>query len=487
MAWEATGVGQRLRVRNDEGRLVRGAAAGEGRAIAALYRRYEDRLFNLALRISGDEDRATDATREAFLAVLGQLPATPDRERLFSGQLLAAVRDASYDAMEKRRVAEQADGERDGGDGQVRVEATPDDDESPLLEDWQEEIHAANARLPAQQREVLALREPGALSYGEVAQIMQLDHHSVAELIATARIGLHDELRGTDLAAEPLASEDCGHALPLMAMRDDWELAEDSDDGGWLIEHLVACHGCRAYLDAMQEARLSYSAWEPVAAPARLYAETMAGAALVRPGDGPGGAEAATTEVGGEGATRALSRSPSADERLRRRRREVLLAGGWGAVVLVGLLAVLVGGVFDNAEGEDRPSEPSLDSPARVEPPAAPAKPARRKRAKKREAESELPSRPRPVVQQPAQRAPVVVVAPRAREQRRAAPPPRTRRQRPEQPRATPLEPGPAPQQQAPRRTPAPGVTAPTAPTTPAPQEPPNARCPNPGGQPVPC
>ena len=485
MAWEATAVGRRLSVGDDEGRLVRGAAAGESWAVAALYQRYEDRLFNVALRITGDERDAADATREAFLRVLARLPATPDRERHFGARLLAAAREAGHDAMEGRRAAEPSE---PGGDGPGQHAAMGDEDGRPLLVDWQDRIRATHARLGASQREALALREPGGLSYGEIAQIMQVDHDSVAELIATARIALHDELRGAELAADPPASEECEPALQLIAMRDDRELADDSEDAEWLIEHLAACRECRVYLDAMQEARLAYSDWQPVAAPAALFAETMAGAAAIgAPDDGARGAHAATAESGAEDATLPSFPAPSADERRRRRRREVLLAGGWAGVFLVGVLAVLVGGVFDNAEGEDRPPEPRLDSPATAQPPAARPTPPRRKRAKKREREAELPSRSQPVVeQQPAPRPPVVVVAPRPREPRRTARRPRARRPQSGGPRARPPEPGPAPQQQPPA-APAPEGTGPTTPAPPASQQPPNGRCPNPAGEPTPC
>lgn len=486
MAWQATAVGRRLRVGDDEGRLVRDAAAGESWAVAALYQRYEDRLFNLALRITDDERDAADATRDAFLGVLARLPATPDRERLFGARLLAAAREAGYDAMERRRAAEPPE---PGGHGPGQHAAMPDEDGRPPLVDWQERIHAAHAGLAAAQREALALREPGGLSYGEIAQIMQLDHDSVAELIATARIALHDELHGAELAADPPASEECAQALQLIAMRDDRELADDSDDAEWLIEHLAACRECRVYLDAMQEARLAYSDWEPVAAPAALFAETMAGAAaLVAPDEGAREAQAAAAESGAEDATRPSFPVPAADERRRRRRREVLLAGAWAAVLLVGVLAVLFGGVFDSAEGEDRSPEPRLDSPATAQPPAARSTPARRKRAKKREQEPELPSRSQPVVrQEPAPRPPVVIVSPRPREPRRTARRPRARRPQSGAPRARPPEPGPAPQQQPPPAAPAPEGPAPTTPAPPASQQPPNARCPNPAGDPAPC
>ena len=258
MAWEATAVGARIRARDDEGRLVRAAAAGESPAIAALVRHHEDRIFDVAFRITGSEHQAANATRQAFLEVLGRLPVGVGAQRAVDVQLLTAACDAAYDAIESAdaELPEAASG--DGGGGELAGAAEPD--ERALLEDWEAHIRAAHARLSPRQRELLALREPAAASYGEIAQIAEIAEAAVPHELAAARISLHDELRGTALGAEPMPSEDCEAALPLMAMRDDEELPDGSDDAGWLIEHLVGCHGCLVYLDAMQDARLSLAA-----------------------------------------------------------------------------------------------------------------------------------------------------------------------------------------------------------------------------------
>ena len=465
---------------------MRAAAAGSSQAVAALLRRYEELAFNVAYRITGAEDDGAEAARTAFLDVVGR---APEAERSFGARLLTATCSAGYAAMDERRRAAPGDGdgsaERLGADGGA--------DAPPLLENWEEEIRDANSRLPVHQRELLALRDLAGLPYGAIAETMQISPESVPSLLAAARIQLRDELRGSELAREPMASEDCEAALELMTMRDDAELADDSADGEWLIAHLVACHDCRALLDAMQDARLAYTAWEPIAPPAKFFAETMAETARGA-GHSDGAAPewideplsatgARATSPAREEATRSLPAAPRPTERQRRRRREVLLAGGWGAVLLTALLAVLVGGVFGDAEGEDKTSEPTLEPPARAKTPTAARKPMPREPAKKRHEEPEQPPGRPAVVQQPTRAAPVIVVAPPAPRRTEAAPRSRSRRPRAEQPRTTPPASAPAPRQQAPD----PGGTAPPAPTNPAPPQRPPAGCPNPGAQPVPC
>jgi RNA polymerase sigma factor (sigma-70 family) len=83
--------------------LTRRAAAGDAAAFATLYDRYERRAYNLCYRITGSADDAADATQETFLKVLERLPRLEGRELNFAAYVMTAARNASYDAIERRR------------------------------------------------------------------------------------------------------------------------------------------------------------------------------------------------------------------------------------------------------------------------------------------------------------------------------------------------------------------------------------------------
>jgi RNA polymerase sigma-70 factor, ECF subfamily len=259
----------------DEARLAERAIRGDANAFAELYGRYEKRAYNLCLRILGSEDEAADATQDAFVNVLRRLPKLEGRELAFGSYLFTSARHACYDLIEKRRRAEPTEEPPEPTGGEP---GDPEDDpeRNLLLEASQEEIRRANAELPERQREVLALRELEELSYDEIAEIMDMNRNSVAQLISRARINLRDALRGTALATVAASSEDCERALVLLAARQDLEAGVDAD---WLDLHLVDCDTCRLSRDAMEEAGLSYRSWAPVAAAPLLFRETMARAA----------------------------------------------------------------------------------------------------------------------------------------------------------------------------------------------------------------
>jgi RNA polymerase sigma factor (sigma-70 family) len=273
----------------EEARLARAAAAGDGTAFAALYDRYEQRVYNLAYRVTGSEPDAADATEEAFLRAMRRPPHPEDRELAFGSCLFIATRNACYDLMKKRRPARPSDAIRESANGQ-------------------EEIRDANLHLPEHQREALALRGLEELSYDEIAAITETSPNSVAQLVSRGRINLRDELCGTALATVAAPSPGCERALPLIAAREDGQLEPGSDDDAWLDAHLAGCERCGLGVEAMREADASYRAWAPIAAVPWLFEETAAKAAALAgadwseatatPADPPSRRRRATAAVG---------------------------------------------------------------------------------------------------------------------------------------------------------------------------------------------
>jgi RNA polymerase sigma factor (sigma-70 family) len=347
----------------DDTALAQRAAAGDGDAFAELYERHESRAFNLCYRILGSRDDAADATQEAFVGVLRRLPQLAGRDFAFGSYVLTSARNACYDLIERRKRTQPSDeipesatpmGGGVGGGGIGFDPGDPEDDpeRKVLLEARNEEIRIANLTLPERQREVLALRELEELSYDEIAELMDMNRNSVAQLISRARISLRDALRGTALASIAASSPDCERALPLIALEQDGQLDEDSNDAGWLGEHLMHCHTCRLGRDAMQEAGVSYRAWAPIAAGPLLFRETMAQAAEhvgadwsetiarheARRGGGAAAAGGGAVGVGaGAGSARAAL--------LRHRRRDLTLIG---VLTCLLVLVVLVGAASDD-------------------------------------------------------------------------------------------------------------------------------------------
>jgi RNA polymerase sigma factor (sigma-70 family) len=392
-----TGAGTVAESSVHEAQLAQRAAAGDGDAFAELYGRYERRAYNLCYRILGSEDDAADATQEAFVNVLRRLPKLEGRDLAFGSYLFTSARNACYDLIERRRRAEPSDeipessipvGDGVGGGGFGFDPGDPEEDpeRNVLLAARQEEIRAANASLPPRQREVLALRELEELSYDEIAEIMEMNRNSVAQLISRARIGLRDALRGTALASIATSSADCERAVALLAATQDRQRGTDRD---WLEGHLHTCETCRLSREAMEEAGTSYRAWLPIAAAPALFRETVASAAEAVGADWSdviARHEAAIAGAAGAGVGGAQTARASL---LRHRRLDLALIALFALVLVV---VVFAGGSSDGTPTEDVVS-------ASEELPAAPTDQPRRQpvEERKRKKAGEEPAAVAPV------------------------------------------------------------------------------------------
>ena len=350
-----------MRSTNEESRLARSAAEGNGQAFAQLYDRYEKPIYNYCLRLLGNEHDAQDATQDAFLKIMRRLPEMGDRQIEFGPYLYTIARNTSYDMIGKRKRAEPVEEIADEtgrplGDG-------PHLDEDPvrtaMLAAEQDSIRAANARLPERQREVLALREIQGMSYEDIADLLEMNSNSVAQLISRARIRLRDELRGEAAASITASTPDCERALPLLARRQDGKL--DAAAGEWLDVHLTGCPTCPLAAEAMAEAGASYRAWAPLLPAAWLFRDTLAKAAdligadwseVQRPGT------SGSADINGTGKSSPGDAPVLPDQRTRSRRRRGLFAASSAALVLLmgGLAATVFSGTSEGPPATEKTS-----------------------------------------------------------------------------------------------------------------------------------
>jgi RNA polymerase sigma factor (sigma-70 family) len=150
--------------RTDE-ELLAAIARGDERALAELYDRYGRVAYGLALRIVRDPALAQDAVQDGFLAVWRTAAAFDPRRGKPQSWLLTLVHRRAVDVVrrEERRRTEQLDEE-------APVAAAESTDEEAAVREQRRAVQAALARLPAEQRDALALAYYGGLSQSELAE-----------------------------------------------------------------------------------------------------------------------------------------------------------------------------------------------------------------------------------------------------------------------------------------------------------------------------
>jgi RNA polymerase sigma-70 factor (ECF subfamily) len=166
--------------------LVRSFLSGDRAAFAALVERHERRVYNIALRMTGREEDARDATQDAFLAVLRKI-STFRGEAAFTTWLHRVTVNACYDVLRKR--GRQPMLEREIADDRPGVGPSPVPDHADAT-DLSIDVQRALLQVPEDFRVVMILHDVRDLPQDEVAHVLGLPVGTVKSRLHRGRIAL---------------------------------------------------------------------------------------------------------------------------------------------------------------------------------------------------------------------------------------------------------------------------------------------------------
>jgi RNA polymerase sigma-70 factor (ECF subfamily) len=146
---------------------------GKVEAFEELFRRYRSAIYGFFRRRLNNINRAEDMTQDTFIAVLRSTGRYEPRAK-FRTYLYAVALKLLW--TERRREARES---RSGGDAEDLP--SPGDSAAAI---W---IRDAVARLDADHREVLMLREYEQLSYEEIASLLDIPLNTVRSRLFRAR------------------------------------------------------------------------------------------------------------------------------------------------------------------------------------------------------------------------------------------------------------------------------------------------------------
>lgn len=183
----------------NETALIQEAQNGSLEAFNRLVLAYQDALYNTALRVLGDEDRAADATQEAFFSAFRNLHTF--RGGSFKAWLLRTVTNACYDELrrQKRRPTTPLEPHNGDDDEMESPRWLADPSMTPAEKAEADELehaiqHCLNA-LPLEFRAVVVLADIQGMDYTEAASILRSPLGTIKSRLARARLRLRECLQ----------------------------------------------------------------------------------------------------------------------------------------------------------------------------------------------------------------------------------------------------------------------------------------------------
>jgi RNA polymerase sigma-70 factor (ECF subfamily) len=162
--------GGEIMLRPADDPLLQGLAEGREEAFAALYDRFAPALFRVAVNLTGSPHDAEDAVQDVFVGVVCARTSLPKVDDL-RAYLFAALRRAALRRTAARR-------ERSLSPEELITLSTPQTKSANSEEALR--LERALRTLPAEQREVVALKIDGGLTFAEIAVVLGISPNTAA-------------------------------------------------------------------------------------------------------------------------------------------------------------------------------------------------------------------------------------------------------------------------------------------------------------------
>lgn len=183
--------------REDEGRIIESVLSGDSEVFEVLVLENQKNVFNLALKMTSNEQDALDISQEAFIKAYTRLGDFKGESR-FSVWLYRLTYNLCIDFLRKTRRTSTIPLNFTDADGDETEMELPDLRYLPETElektELRRAVDEAINSLPPERRQVIILREITGLSYAEIAETLGINEGSVKSRISRARCQLAEIL-----------------------------------------------------------------------------------------------------------------------------------------------------------------------------------------------------------------------------------------------------------------------------------------------------
>jgi RNA polymerase sigma-70 factor (ECF subfamily) len=196
-------IGQTENINIDDAVLVEQCRRGDSAALEQLLLKYQQRLYNVILKICANTHDAAELTQDTFVKVIEKLDTFEGRSGFYTWAFRIAVNLALNYCQRNAgsglsRLDEQRD-EQKGGTGQVMREFlsdnnSPDPAEVAANKELCRLAVKSLMKLDDAQRAVLVLRDIEGMNYAQIAKVLDVELGTVKSRLSRARSNLRQLL-----------------------------------------------------------------------------------------------------------------------------------------------------------------------------------------------------------------------------------------------------------------------------------------------------
>jgi len=180
--------------------LVARCRKGDMQAFGLLVAKYQDRIYNLVLRLCGNASDAEELAQETFLKALENIAQFRGNSRFYTWLFRIAANLAISARRRGARIKFHPLAASDDGDGQIGLEARLADSREPSPQHAAASAETAAAVLRAleeldeEARLVVVLRDVEDMDYSQIAEVLDLPVGTVKSRLHRARCLLKEKL-----------------------------------------------------------------------------------------------------------------------------------------------------------------------------------------------------------------------------------------------------------------------------------------------------
>jgi len=184
--------------------LIEQYRQGDSSAIERLVLRYQNRIYNVILKICADPDDAAELTQETFVKVIENLDKFEGRSGFYTWTFRIAVNlTLNYCQRNSKLAFQSLDAELDQQDDRKVRQVLKDflsDDSSPdpAAQAQNKELYRITAKalmgLDETHRAVIVLRDIEGMSYARIGEVLDIELGTVRSRLSRARSKMRDIL-----------------------------------------------------------------------------------------------------------------------------------------------------------------------------------------------------------------------------------------------------------------------------------------------------